>query len=104
MRKLTLKKTDIIPLVNYSWGNSFGRVKNNKKALIRRGWNPPNRSILSDPEILRTKEDMTLDNGSPELNLPDCPKIITVDNLNFSRGFSGQKLSLLITPYRDAIE
>jgi hypothetical protein len=34
---LTIKPTDIVPIVNYSWEQSFAVVKNNKKAILERG-------------------------------------------------------------------
>ena len=47
--------TDIIPLVNYCWERGFGRVDYAKKAIAKRGWNPPNRALLCDLDILKTK-------------------------------------------------
>ena len=52
--KLTIDRTDIIPLVNYAWCHSFGKVTSNKKAIRERGWYPPNRNILLDSKLRST--------------------------------------------------
>ena len=36
-----LGATDIMPLVNQAWSNSFAQVKSSKKAYATRGWSPP---------------------------------------------------------------
>jgi hypothetical protein len=56
MMPLTMKPTDIIPIVNYAWSKSFAVVKNNKKAILERGWFPTNRALLVHQEVLRTKK------------------------------------------------
>lgn len=43
--------TDIIPIVNYAWNNSFSRIRQNKKAIAERGWFPYNRALLNHEEI-----------------------------------------------------
>lgn len=47
---------DIIPLLNFSWPSSFGRIRTNKKAIAERGWYPPNRILLLSKEIMEEKE------------------------------------------------
>ena len=47
---------DIIPVVRSAWGNSFGRVSYNCKAIAARGWNPLTRNLLDHPEIAATEE------------------------------------------------
>ena len=49
--KLTIDYTDVIPLVNYAWAQSFWRVTSNKKAICDRGWNPLNRNLLLDSKL-----------------------------------------------------
>jgi hypothetical protein len=52
---LQLVPTDItIPLVNLCWDDSFAIVKNNKKAIVERGWAPFNRNLLLNKEIRAT--------------------------------------------------
>jgi len=50
----TLEVTDIIPLINVAWKQSFARVDKNKNAITDRGWNPYNRNILTMPEVRET--------------------------------------------------
>ena len=50
-----LEKSDILPLINIIWSKSFGRIRTNRKAISDRGWNPLNRRLLYDPEILKTR-------------------------------------------------
>jgi hypothetical protein len=62
---ITIEKTDIIPLSNYSWKGSFARIKSNKKALSERGWAPLNYNLLLHPEIATTKPRSTEENATP---------------------------------------
>ena len=48
---LQLVPTDIIPLVNLCWDDSFANVRTNKKAIVERGWAPFNRNLLLYTEI-----------------------------------------------------
>ena len=57
-----LEKSDCLPLLNIIWSRSFGRKATNKKAIADRGWNPCNRRLLTDPEILKTKTNATATN------------------------------------------
>ena len=52
--KLTIDYTDVIPIVNYAWAHSFGRVTSNMKAIRDRGWNPLNRNLLLEPKLRST--------------------------------------------------
>uniref|UniRef100_A0A7S4UP82 Uncharacterized protein n=1 Tax=Paramoeba aestuarina TaxID=180227 RepID=A0A7S4UP82_9EUKA len=58
-----IQKTDIIPLINLAWDQSFAKVRSNRKAISDRGWNPLNRALLTHPVILKTR--------IPETNTPD---------------------------------
>ena len=51
LQKLHLLRTDIVPIVNYSWPFTFGDVDNNCKAIVSRGWWPFNRNLLLDDLI-----------------------------------------------------
>ena len=44
--KLNLRRTNIIPIVNYAGGGSFPRVRSNLKAIRERGWRPLNQILL----------------------------------------------------------
>ena len=50
----TLQPTDIIPLINKAWKQSFARVDKNRNAIADRGWNPLNRNLLLDSSIRAT--------------------------------------------------
>ena len=58
----SLVATDIIPLVNKAWSDSFSRIEKNKKAIAERGWGPCNRNLLLYKEIQNTmtKEDIVV--------------------------------------------
>ena len=44
-------ETDMMALINIAWDKSFARVQKNKKAIVDRGWNPLNRSLLLHTEL-----------------------------------------------------
>ena len=46
--------TDIIPLINKAWNDSFARILKNKNAIAERGWYPLNRNILLNEELRST--------------------------------------------------
>ena len=52
---VNIKRTDIVPIVRYSWPNSFGRKDKNMKAIQQRGWNPLTYNLLLDDEVAATK-------------------------------------------------
>lgn len=52
-----LQSTDLIPLINKAWSQSFARISKNKKAILDRGWNPLNKALLTLPEIRATMTD-----------------------------------------------
>jgi hypothetical protein len=57
MTHVDLVPTDIIPLVNYAWEQSFVKVESNKRAICDHGWYPLNRNLLleDDTEGLRRR-------------------------------------------------
>jgi len=46
--------TDIIPIVNFAWSQSFARVQSSKKAIASRGWGPLNYNLLTNKQIQPT--------------------------------------------------
>jgi hypothetical protein len=52
---VNIRPSDIVPIVNNAWKESFARVGPNKRAIARRGWTPLNRGLLKCPEVLKTK-------------------------------------------------
>ena len=77
---LHLTKTDIIPLVHHCWPIAYANVRNNRKAIAERGWNPFNRVLLLEP-TLRAKmtEHMIMkemeQDRFPTLRMPELFKI-----------------------------
>ena len=62
-----LNKSDALPIVNLIWPRCFGKVHTNKKAIRDRGWCPANYRLLTDPEVLRTKSEVT-STATPTVN------------------------------------
>ena len=82
MDKKAFYPTDIIPLINQAWPESFGRVVQAKKAIAERGWNPLNYSLLLHPDVKNKKEvaekssDLTV-----ALNIEDGAACMAFDKL-----------------------
>ena len=51
-RKMKFTPSDIIPLVNIAWKESFASEKNGLKAIIKRGWSPMTYALLDHPELI----------------------------------------------------
>lgn len=47
---LEIVPTDIIPMINDSWAESFADVEGNKTAIFERGWFPLNKILLLHPD------------------------------------------------------
>ena len=43
-------------MINIAWGRSYENKKSTKKAISERGWNPLNRALLLDKEVLKTRK------------------------------------------------
>ena len=56
IRNTNLEKTDIVPIVNYAWKQSFAKVESNKKAIRERGWKPLNRMLLVHDEVVKSEQ------------------------------------------------
>ena len=54
MNKPELSATDIIPMVNYAWDQSFVRADKNLKAIQDCGWGPLNYALLTGKQIQAT--------------------------------------------------
>jgi hypothetical protein len=50
----TWSTTDVIPIINHAFPDSFGRVDKAKKAICDRGWGPLNCKLLQHPKLLKT--------------------------------------------------
>ena len=51
----TITKTNIVPLCNRVFAKFFAEVNLNQHAIADRGWNPLNRALIFNTEILKTK-------------------------------------------------
>jgi hypothetical protein len=86
---MVLKPTDVIPIVNYAWERSFNVVRNNKKAILQRGWFPLNRALLLQPEVLQTRcIDIDDQNRQPTVQNNDDGEKITI-KINGNHGITG---------------
>jgi hypothetical protein len=52
----TLKRSNIVRIVNIAWQNSFARVETNKKAIDARECGPLNYILMDHPELQETKD------------------------------------------------
>ena len=68
----TLQPTDLIPLINKAWKQSFARVDKNRNAISSRGWNPLNRNLLLDPLIRQTmtEKEKAMESTSNDYKVP----------------------------------
>lgn len=51
-----LQKTDIIPIINMAWKDSFARVNKIKHAIAQRGWNPLNYALMTNKDLVKIFE------------------------------------------------
>ena len=68
----TITKTDMVPLCNRAFANSFAQVPSNQHAIADRGWNPLNRALIFNTEVLKTKIVDIVDNDT----VPESPRNI----------------------------
>ena len=103
-----LKRTDIVPIVNYCWERSFQRTESNKKAIAMRGWNPLNYILLDSPEVA-SKEVVPPSPHPPPIVTVNTDEDTTLSSLsnndidiNFRDGLAGHcVLSLLQQAAKD---
>ena len=48
---LEILPTDIIPIVNHAWNESFADIPGNREATVQRGWFPPEQEPSSTSQI-----------------------------------------------------
>lgn len=53
MMPLNIEVHEMIPMVNYSWPQSFGHSIKNRKSIVDRGWYILNRVLLFNESIGR---------------------------------------------------
>ena len=121
----SLRPTDLMPLINIAWSKSFARIKQNKKAILERGWNPLNYNLITNQDLRATMTIAEKLTESSKVTLPlsmrpVCASTNTDDNpdnstttspsishqshaantqqssLNFSTGVSAECLTALV--------
>lgn len=66
----SLVDTDMMPLINMAWQQSFAKISSNKRAIADRGWNPLNRAILTNDDLRATMTTKELeDEALPSSNI-----------------------------------
>jgi hypothetical protein len=89
MRELPkFEPTDIVPLVNMAFPNSFGSRKNAIKAIADRGWNPLNYNILTSLPLEKDVVDLTVASESEA--------VIHIPRLNIENGVGSYYIDRLI--------
>ena len=58
-----LVPTDMMPVINNEWRQSFTKIEKNKHAISDQGWNPLNRALLLNDELRAT---MTKKESTPK--------------------------------------
>jgi hypothetical protein len=91
--------SDIIPLINLSFQESFGNKINAKNAINHRGWNPLNYALLKHPQLLDTELHLN-DNASSSNNSSICTTsndtVTNLSYLNLTKGVAGDVLQKLV--------
>jgi hypothetical protein len=83
--------TDIIPLVNAAWNDSFGNVLSSKKAITERGWNPLNYCLLDNP-ALQKNEMSEMSTSTSNNNQPS----VDPDTLQLTEGVPRELLDKIV--------
>ena len=50
----SIQSSDIMPIINYAWDQSFVRIDESKKAISDRGWAPLNYNLLTPEQTIPT--------------------------------------------------
>ena len=107
---ISITRTDVIPLTNKAFKDSFVRKDCNKREIGRRGWNPLNRALLCHKEVFKTKLDaidvsdthstsaLTIESDISNLT---SSTIASVDSLSLTTGIAGDLLTDIL---QDAIK
>ena len=73
---------DILPLLNDIWDVSYNRIEMNKNATSARGWNPPNRKLLTHPDLTDDVTPPSIINEPTVNSEPPCD----IDGVQFTDG------------------
>jgi hypothetical protein len=91
--QLTMTMEDIMPCIFKAWNCSFDRVPSNQGAISDRGWFPPNRKLLSHPD-LKQKPAQTIEEDQSNSQSMAVPFDAT--DLNFDSGSAATVLESII--------
>ena len=97
--KSEIEKSDAIPLFNICWHKSFAKIHSNQRAIRDRGWNPANRRLLTDPEIIKTKPKCNSNITATDEIPPSATTIMTPSQVSVSTasGFASVSQSTIAT-------
>jgi hypothetical protein len=100
----TWSTTDIIPIINHAFPDSFGQVDKAKKAICDRGWGPLNYKLLQHPEVLKTKlasPPVLNQENEPFIRMPRLPPLSGADTgtsltINVTKGAAGEATAAIV--------
>ena len=92
-------------MINRIWPLSFGRKITNKIAISERGWNPLNRHLLIDPDIIKTRSTTIISFIQAADSLTEIAPVtptnlsesVTSSSTNTAPGFSASTCSTIDT-------
>ena len=90
------RDSDVIPIVKHAFRESFAKVDSVKKAPAHRGWNPINWALLTNPDILATKERESWDEMECASSRTTTSTAATIPNVNLQTGKGASLLNDII--------
>jgi hypothetical protein len=91
--------TDVIPIVNKSFPDSYGNVEFARKAIRKRGWYPATFALLEDPAIKKTKDADPIDSNittTSSVSEQDAASCRQVPVVNLEVGIAGKLTDKLL--------
>ena len=70
--EMGLLRTNVIPVISKSWGNSFSEVDSNKKSIAEHGWFPYNQNLLIHKQF---RDTITMKDIETEKNVHWCHQL-----------------------------
>ena len=92
----SLQSIDLIPVINKAWSQSFGRVKQNQKAISDRGWNPLNFNLMLLPAIHATMTQKEIQAEKEETSIIILPShFVPSEDTASSSAYTGSNESII---------
>jgi hypothetical protein len=91
--------TDVIPIINKAFPDSYGNVEFAKKAIRKRGWYPATYALLEDPAIKKTKDTDPVDSNvttTSSVSEEDAASCRQVPVVNLEFGMAGRLTDKLL--------